>query len=123
LAQVPGGSEGSEVQKRFMDEILVGTGVQSYIDDIIIGGATLEETKEKTQLILSLLQNRKLKMNLDKSQLEPTQVIDALGYRLSHNAIQPKDDLINQIRTYQLEDDIKSLRKFLGKLSFVSILA
>jgi hypothetical protein len=100
-----------------MDELLQGTGVQSYIDDIVIGGETREEVIKKTQQILDLLKSHHMKVNMDKSLLEPTAVIDALGYRLSHNAIQPKDDLIAQIRNFQLEDDVKSLRKFLGKLS------
>jgi hypothetical protein len=91
-----------------------------YIDDFIIGGMTEDECAANINTILATIQANGFTVNMDKSILLPHSAIPALGFTLSHNSVIPKDSYILGLREMEKPNDIKSLRRYLGKLSFVT---
>jgi hypothetical protein len=58
-------------------------------------------------------------VNMDKSFLSPQDTIPALGYKLSHGNVSPTDADLKTITDFVVEQDAKSVRKFLGKLAMI----
>ncbi|KAF7648037.1 hypothetical protein LDENG_00162960 [Lucifuga dentata] len=58
-----------------MSTILKGlSGIQCYLEDIIVSGATPEEYDERLTVMLQLIENARLKLNLSKCNFRQTTV-------------------------------------------------
>jgi hypothetical protein len=111
--------------QRFMDTLLAkfsAWGIQSYIDDILIGGNTEDECKERIQCILDHLRTNRLTVNADKSTLLPTTSIEALGHIVAHNSVTPSNNYVSKILDYPRPETKVGLRKFQGLLSHIHVL-
>jgi len=64
-----------------------------FVDDLLILGRTKQETESHTAQVINLLTRLGLKVNFQKSQLQPAQQVDYLGQRLDllNNTISPLD--------------------------------
>lgn len=120
LAQ--GLKQSPSIFQRYMERVLKGLDVQPYIDDIILSAGTTEELILLRDRVLKRLAENNLRINKDKSALDPQESIDALGFSVRYNSVLPRDEYVEATRRFQVEGDAKSLRKFLGRLSFLGIM-
>ena len=68
-----------------------GIRIQQYLDDWLIRAPTKESCHRGTQSLLALCQELGWVVNLQKSELDPKQVFEFVGYRydLSHGLVKP----------------------------------
>lgn len=64
-----------------------GIRVSAYLDDWLIMARTEEEARDHTKQMISLLQHLGWLVNFNKSHLQPTQVIEHLGYMLDTHSM------------------------------------
>lgn len=79
-----------------------------YLDDILVGGATLEEHNELLRIVLERLSIRGLQLNLEKCKFGFT-TLTFLGYKVSEEGITMTDDRVRAIAEYPLPTDQKKL--------------
>lgn len=91
--------------------------VKAYIDDVIIGGISLEECKSNLKSVLSRLNKYNLKLNVDKCVFFKEKV-EILGYLLEDGKIKPSPSKIEAIRCAPTPGNITQLRAYLGLINF-----
>ena len=83
LSSAPG------IFQRFITELLADVEeVQVFLDDIVVVGITQEEHDKRLCKVLSILQNRNVKLNKSKCQISAKEV-PYLGYILSGESVMP----------------------------------
>ena len=72
-----------------------GIRIHQYLDDWLIRAPTKESCHQGTQSLLALYQELGWVVNLEKSELDPKQVFEFVGYRydLSHGLVKPTEPL------------------------------
>ena len=106
--------------QKMMKTILSGLqGVQCYLDDVAIYGATPAIHDANLQAVLHRIQDAGLKLNTEKCLLRQT-TLDFLGFRLSPNGLEPNDSHVSAILNAPAPVDAASLRSFLGLSAWYS---
>lgn len=121
FTQVPFGlaSAPSAFQK-MMEAVLKDLpGVQNYLDDIIVYGASREEHDHRLQAVLNRLSEAGLQINFGKSAFAQTQ-ITFLGHVISSQGLRPSTDHLTAIAEAPAPKDMPALRSFLGLTSWFS---
>ncbi|XP_054759514.2 uncharacterized protein K02A2.6-like [Lytechinus pictus] len=104
--------------QKLMSSILAGlSGVQCYLDDIIIYGDTLSTHDTNLRAVLQRLQSVGLTLNLQKCQFNLKE-ISYLGHVISAKGVQPNEDNVAAIRDAPVPEDAATLRSFLGLASY-----
>ena len=107
LSSAPG------IFQRFITELLTKIkGVHVFLDDILIVGANKEEHDKSLCKVLSILQQRNVKLNKDKCIIGSREV-PYLGYILSCNGIKPDPKKIEAILEAPTPKSVQSLKSFL----------
>ncbi|KAJ8333804.1 hypothetical protein SKAU_G00411230 [Synaphobranchus kaupii] len=106
--------------QKMMATILQGLpGVQNYLDDVIIYGATADEHDRKLKAVLRSLKDAGLQLNDDKCHFNQTS-LRFLGHSVSAQGILPDKDHIEAVLNAPALADAAALRSFLGLVSWYS---
>ena len=115
-----GVSSAASTFQRVMDTILMGfKGVQCFLDDILVGGKTLEELRMKLLQVFERLQKHKIKVNFEKCEFFVNQV-KYLGHEVSVEGIRPCKDKVKAILQLPTPQNVTQLKSFLGMLNYYS---
>ncbi|XP_055621930.1 uncharacterized protein K02A2.6-like [Toxorhynchites rutilus septentrionalis] len=113
-------SSAASTFQRIMDGILTGIeGVQSYLDDIMIGSDTIEGLIATTYEVLDQLKKHKVKVNLSKSEFLVRE-IQYLGHKVSERGLSPSDEKVKAIKEAPRPRDVSQLKSFLGMINYYS---
>ncbi|XP_055619592.1 uncharacterized protein K02A2.6-like [Toxorhynchites rutilus septentrionalis] len=114
-------SSAASTFQRIMDEILTGIeGVQSYLDDIMIGSDTIEGLIATTYEVLDRkMKKHKVKVNLSKSEFLVRE-FQYLGHKVSERGLSPSDEKVKAIKEAPRPRDVSQLKSFLGMINYYS---
>ena len=87
------------------------------IDDILIVGETFEEHLQNLCKVLDRLCDANLKLKPKKCRFAEREVC-YLGYRVSEYGLSTDPEKIKAVKEFPRPDDVKSLRSFLGLVSY-----
>lgn len=100
--------------QRMMSLVLKGqSGVQCYLDDIIVTGATVEEHDRNLKAVLKRIDNAGLKLNYSKCHIRKTE-LTFLGHIVSAKGLQPDASHVEAVSQAPPPTDLITLRSFLG---------
>ncbi|KAH9396074.1 hypothetical protein TYRP_020155 [Tyrophagus putrescentiae] len=89
----------------------------NYIDDIIIFSTSFRGTSETLTKVFQMLTTENIRLKLKKCHFAQPEVI-YLGYKISHNRVEPTRSNTEAIEKVPPPKDVKSLRGFLGKVNY-----
>lgn len=93
-------------------------GVDSYVDDILVWGSSLEEHNERLDKVLKRIKENNLKLNKNKCKFGVKE-IKYMGHKITSEGISPDNSKISAIVNMQQPTDKKSLERFLGMVNYV----
>lgn len=93
--------------------------VAVYLDDVVIGGRDQGQHDELLEQVLRRMSQAGLRLNRRKCQLGLTQVT-YLGHTISEQGIKPTDEKIRAIVEAPAPSDKRTLKSWLGMLSYFS---
>ncbi|KAK7895754.1 hypothetical protein WMY93_021079 [Mugilogobius chulae] len=106
--------------QKMMETILKDLpGVQNYLDDIVVYGASKEDHDQRLQAVLNRLSEAGLQINFGKSAFAQTD-ITFLGHVISKDCLRPSSDHLSAIAKAPAPQDMPALRSFLGLTSWFS---
>ena len=106
--------------QRLMENVLyslIGKSCLVYLDDVLVLGRTLEEHAEHLEAVLSKIRAAGLKLKPSKCNLARKEV-EYLGYFVSAKGVATDPKKVTAIKAFPVPLDVKSLRSFLGLLSY-----
>ena len=113
-----GVSAAPSIFQSVMDQILIDiSNVFCYLDDILVGGSTIEECKANLYLVMSRLNHHKVKINLEKCKFLQ-QSVEYLGHILSSNKVQPNPNKIKAILEAPHPTNIQKLQSYLKLINY-----
>jgi len=104
-----------EVDDAIRENELVGT--FAYIDNITIGGTTKEEHDTNLHRFMKVAKMNNFTFNQEKSVI-CKEVIDILGYRISHNSLQPDPVRLKPLKELPPPTDAKTHKRVLGLFAY-----
>lgn len=108
-----------EIFQKFMNDVLKGiTGVEVYIDDILIHTRTPQELQHTTDLVKERLAQYNLTVNEEKSEYE-RESLTFLGHRISGEGINIDEQKVKAVMSFRKPKDIAEVRSFLGLATFL----
>lgn len=109
-----------EIFQRAMERILQGQpGTIVFIDDILIYADTLEALRDRTKIVLGLLQANNLTLNPEKCEYEKEH-IKFLGHELTKEGMSMDRSKVEAIKKFREPKSSSELRSFLGLATYVS---
>lgn len=106
--------------QRTIDSILKGiSGVQIYLDDIIIASTSESEHLNQLHTVLSKLQSAGFRLRREKCSFFQTSV-EYLGYHIDDRGLKPLEDEVKAIKAAPVPRNQGELRSYLGLLTFYS---
>ena len=110
--------DSAAVFQHIIHQILCGIpGCEAYIDDILVYGTTQTEHDENLRKVLTTLNEKNLRLNLDKCIFRDTSV-PFLGHIISAGSIQPDPKNLSSIEKFQEPTNVKEVQCFLGMLNY-----
>ena len=104
--------------QRFIDRLLAQTNFAiAYIDDLVVGSASVEEHQTHIKHILKTLNDNNLQLNLDKCHFFQKE-IQFLGHLISRDGTRPLPSRLSAIRDFPLPQTVTELRSFLGTVNY-----
>ncbi|XP_058122430.1 uncharacterized protein K02A2.6-like [Anopheles ziemanni] len=104
--------------QQLMDTMLAGlTGVSGYLDDIIIGAATVQEHDAAVTKVLERMQEYGLTVRQEKCVFR-TRQIQYLGHIIDKDGLRPSPEKIEVIRRLPEPANITDVRAFLGAINY-----
>jgi len=104
--------------QRTMDSLLQGIpGVVSYIDDILITGATEEEHLLTLDRVLERLETAGLRLNRDKCVFLAETVV-FLGHKIDQHGLHPTEEKVRAVQAAPKPHNVAELKAFLGLLTY-----
>lgn len=91
--------------------------VISYLDDLLLLGATIDENIELLEIVLKKFREHGLTLNLKKCHFLKTE-IEFLGYKISKDSIKPSDNKIEAVKKFPTPKTVHQVRQFLGLISY-----
>ena len=81
--------------------IHMGIRIHQYLDDSLVGARSHQVCLQHTQILVKMCQNPGWLVNMDKSELEPKQVFDFVGYQfdLRSGRVRPTLDQMSSLQT------------------------
>lgn len=105
---------------RIIDQILrEPPKTESYFDDIVVHGATLEECKSNLRACLTQLSKYDLHLNMAKCKFFEEQ-IEFLGHTIRHNKVQKSLSKVQAILEMPKPECVEDVRRFLGMVTYYS---
>jgi hypothetical protein len=104
--------------QRLIDRVLAGLDfVFIYLDDVIVGSATVEDHLRHLRLVFERLQQYGLVLNMDKC-LFGVQEVEFLGHTITAAGAAPMVKHVQVIQEFPRPSDSKQLQRFLGLVNF-----
>lgn len=101
-----------------MDNMLVGMiKVRPYMDDILVGGDSIDECIYNTNMVFGKLQEYNVKANFNKCKFIRTE-IEYLGFRISEHGIKPMENKLHALQNAPAPKGLTELKSYLGLLNF-----
>ena len=114
-------SSAQDVFQAIMSEMFEDIeGVEVIVDDILVWGATVEEHNARLEQVLKRAQQRNLKLNKDKSQIQMKE-ISYIGHTLSQDGIKPDPRKVQAIMKLKEPENREDLQRFLGMTTYLSL--
>jgi len=95
------------------------TGVETYIDDLLVHGSTLDEHNHRLSLVLNKLEKVGVTLNIDKCQFAK-QSIEYLGHELTAEGINPMKSKVEAVEKMTVPEDKKAIERFLGFVNYLA---
>ena len=115
-----GVSSAPAIFQSVMDQILNGIEkVAVYLDDIIIGGNTIDETKDKLKRVLEKLNTYNVRINVKKCKFYEEDV-NYLGHTLTADGVKPSPEKVKAIQEAPMPTNLTKLQAYLGLLNYYS---
>lgn len=101
---------------------LVGdlTGVEVYIDDILVHASNQNEQDQKLKEVLTRFRKAGWKLNLNKCSFS-TQSVKFLGNKVSVNGLSPSPDKVKAIQEVISPSSKEDVRSFLGMVTYLAM--
>lgn len=104
--------------QKFISQLLAShEGTHPYLDDIIVGGDSIEEHDQRLSKVLETLQAANVQLNFKKSVFRVTSV-KYLGFKLSSKGYEPDEEKVRAILDVPVPTNVTELKSFLGFISF-----
>ncbi|CAI6356579.1 unnamed protein product [Macrosiphum euphorbiae] len=101
-----------------MDSVVRGIPrVAAYLDDVVVGGANLDECKRHLGSVLSRFEKYNIKINTEKCHFFK-ESIDYLGYRLNGSGLYPNPEKVDAIKNAPVPVNVTQLKSYLGLLNY-----
>lgn len=94
-------------------------GVDSFIDDIIVWGRTVDEHDRRLKCLLQRSKDIGIKFNREKCKFGVSE-ITYLGHKFDANGMRPDDSKVKAIREMPYPSDRKALERFLGMVNYLA---
>lgn len=95
----------------------ISTGVVVYLDDILIGGESIQVMWERTKDVLRRIQDAGLKLKRSKCIFAVNE-LSFLGFKINQYGVQPTDEKIRAISQAPEPINKQQLQAFLGLITF-----
>lgn len=96
--------------QRYMDQLLANMpGVTCFFDDIMVQGATYEETLQRLEMVFEKLKSKKLHLNYNKCKFFQRS-INYLGHVIDADGLHTSPENVDIILKTKPPTDLKSLR-------------
>ena len=106
--------------QRLVETVLQGIpGVQVYLDDVLVTGATRQEHDERFDIVMKRLKDVNITLNSDKCLLG-VESLEFLGFIVSGSGIRVSPDRVQGLRDMSQPKSQKELQAALGSLAFYS---
>ncbi|GFT97829.1 retrovirus-related Pol polyprotein from transposon 17.6 [Trichonephila clavipes] len=107
--------------ERLMETVLKGLTFEAcliYLDDVIIGGRTLEEHLQNIRKVLSKLSDANLKLNPSKCKFFQKEV-NYLGHIISAEGVRTDGpEKVSAVKNWKRPENLRELRSFLGLCTY-----
>ncbi|XP_055622934.1 uncharacterized protein K02A2.6-like [Toxorhynchites rutilus septentrionalis] len=114
----PGVKSAPGAFQQIMDTMLAGLECTSgYLDDILVGGRTLEEYRRNLYRVLTRLQEFGFTVRIEKCSFNMRQV-KYLGQILDGDGIRPDPEKVAAIANMPPPHDVSTLRSYLGAINY-----
>ena len=94
-------------------------GVLIYLDDIIVGGNTMEEHNNRLDKFLARCQELNVSLNKRKCSFGLSK-LSWLGYLIEDNEMRPNPERLSSLEEYPVPTDMRGLERFLGMATYYS---
>ncbi len=91
----------------------------AYIDNVTVAGITKEEHDDNLKRFLDVAETNNFTLNESKSVI-CQKSIDILGYRISHNSLQPDPARLQPLQDLPPPKDGKALKRVIGLFAYYS---
>ncbi|XP_036324968.1 uncharacterized protein K02A2.6-like [Rhagoletis pomonella] len=106
--------------QRLLEQIIVNIPrCVNYLDDIIIGGKSLDDLNENIEQVFSRLQQHGFTCQQSKCSFMQREV-EYLGFIINSDGISPTSSKVAAINELPRPDNLKDLQAFLGKINYYS---
>eukprot|EP00475_Leptophrys_vorax_P022341 TRINITY_DN303_c0_g2_i1.p1 TRINITY_DN303_c0_g2~~TRINITY_DN303_c0_g2_i1.p1 ORF type:complete len:569 (+),score=129.13 TRINITY_DN303_c0_g2_i1:1385-3091(+) len=107
----------SKMLNELLDHEAFRKNAMGRIDDILVATKTLEEHLRILELLFSRMKERRMSMNVEKTELLAKQVT-YMGFVVDQEGISLKDNTIEKIRNASLPTSLSELKSFNGLLEW-----
>ena len=105
--------------KRFHQAFERIPGVESYMDELLIGGKDVEEHDQRLRDVLETARKENIKLKPSKCSLRVSEV-KFVGHIITDKGLKPDDSKIEAIRNMPSPTNRKELERFLGMINYLS---
>ena len=113
-------SSGPEVFHREMQHVLQNLeGVDSFIDDVLIWGATIEEHDIRLRQVLDRFRSKGVRLQPSKCKFRCSEV-HYYGHGLNGSGVTVDDNRVKAILDMKQPENAEELRRFMGLVAYVS---
>uniref|UniRef100_A0A8C7X6F1 ribonuclease H n=1 Tax=Oryzias sinensis TaxID=183150 RepID=A0A8C7X6F1_9TELE len=108
-----------EIFQRKMLETLEGLeGVEVFMDDILVHGATMEEHDARLERVLRRIDSAGLKLNKEKCSLRQNQ-LRFLGHLIDKSGVRPDPEKVEAINQLTPPQNVQELKRVLGMVNYL----
>ncbi|XP_034023466.1 uncharacterized protein K02A2.6-like [Thalassophryne amazonica] len=108
-----------EIFQRKMMETMEGLeGVEIFMDDVLIYGATVSEHDQRLEKVMQRIEIAGLKLNRDKCSIRQHQ-LRFLGHLIDKDGIRPDPDKVEAIQQLPPPTNVPELKRILGMVNYL----
>lgn len=109
-----------ELFQGIMEQLFCGIeGIIIYLDDILIGGITMEEHDKKLDNVEAILEKNSLTLNKSKCEYRKSE-LEFIGFMISVNGIGISPKKMEAIKYFRMPKTLEELHSFLGLVNYMS---
>lgn len=105
-------------QETLQTKVLAGCrGQKSYLDDVIVHGATKEEHDENLNAVLCRFKEHNVRINKDKCAFGQ-QKVKFIGFSMSDEGLRVEDEKLKAVQNFRRPETVHEVKSFLGFMNF-----